>query len=102
MLSLAGCCACHDLRVSGSVIARTRAVLPTTVPWLLPTLVAAVSAVVFVAVSPPVPDLYAALARESAAAHGVGLTYWFSWFGGAAPPGSYSVLAPELSRVLGV
>src|SRR5206468_3296907 len=38
----------------------------------------------------------------SAAAHGVGLTYWFAWFGGAATPGAYSVLAPQLSRVVGV
>jgi hypothetical protein len=102
MVSLASRRACHDLRVSGSVIARARAALPTAAPWLLPTLAAAVDAIVFVAASPPVPDLYAALARESAAAHGVGLTYWFAWFGGAATPGSYSVLSPELSRVVGV
>src|SRR4051794_37290896 len=102
MVSLVETFACHDPRVSGPVIARARGALPTMLPWLLPTLAAAADVIVFVAVSPPVPDLYAALARESAAAHGVGLTYWFAWFGGAATPGSYSVLAPQLSRVVGV
>lgn len=55
----------------------------------------------FLLIQPPVGDLWAARARESAAAHGVGLTYWFSWFGGTVP-GSYSVLAPYLSRIANV
>lgn len=54
-----------------------------------------VNAVVFVLLRPGVPDLWAARARASAAADGVGLTYWFGWFGGSTP-GGYSVLAPYL------
>ena len=34
------------------------------------------------------------------AQHGVGLTYWFGWFGGGSTPGSYSVLTPSLSALL--
>jgi hypothetical protein len=56
-----------------------------------------VAAAAFLIVRPPVGDLWAARARESAALHGVGLRYWFSWFGGTVP-GSYSVLAPYLSK----
>jgi hypothetical protein len=55
----------------------------------------------FLIAKPPVGDLWAARARESAAAHGVGLNYWFSWFGGTVP-GHYSVLAPYLTKVVGV
>lgn len=57
--------------------------------------------VAFALVRPDVGDLQAALARQSAAAHGVGLTYWFTWFGGGTTPGNYSVLTPYLSTVLG-
>ena len=46
------------------------------------------------------PDLWAARARASAVGHGVGLTYWFSWFGGSTP-GNYSVITPFLSAKLG-
>jgi len=60
-------------------------------------LFAALAALAFVVTSPPVGDLWAARARESAALHGVGLTYWFSWFGGTVP-GSYSVLSPLMTR----
>lgn len=69
--------------------------------WLVPLLVAIGNAAAFVAVRPNVGDLQAALARESAAASGVGLTYWFDWFGGGSAPGSYSLLTPLLSTVLG-
>jgi hypothetical protein len=31
----------------------------------------------------------------------VGLTYWFSWFGGGSVPGGYSVLTPLISVLLG-
>ena len=55
--------------------------------------------VLFVVVDPPVGDFWAARARSSAAAHGVGLHYWFSWFGGTVP-GHYSVLTPYVSRVV--
>jgi hypothetical protein len=55
------------------------------------------AAAVFVVTRPPVGDFWAARARESAALHGVGLSYWFSWFGGTVP-GSYSVLSPTVSR----
>lgn len=59
------------------------------------------AAAAFLLVQPAVGDLWAARARASAAAHGVGLHYWFSWFGGTAP-GHYSVLAPYLSRLVAV
>ncbi|SEP15214.1 hypothetical protein [Trujillonella endophytica] len=48
----------------------------------------------------PVGDLQAAIAREQAAESGVGVTYWFSWYGGLSP-GSYSSLVPALSRGIG-
>ena len=67
--------------------------------WL-PLLVSIVAAAAFVAVRPGVPDLEAALARASAAAHGVGLTYWFQWFSGASAPGQYSIITPWLSAQL--
>ncbi len=70
-------------------------------PALPPTVVAFASAVAFAIARPAVGDLWAARARQSAAAHGVGLTYWFSWFGGGSTPGSYSVLTPYLSVLLG-
>ncbi len=63
----------------------------------MPVLVVALTAASFAVVRPPVGDLWAVRARESAAANGVGLHYWFSWFGGIVP-GSYSVLLPYLSR----
>jgi hypothetical protein len=59
------------------------------------------AAAAFVVAPPAVGDLWAARARASAATHGVGLQYWFSWFDGTVP-GHYSVLAPYLSRVAGV
>ena len=46
-------------------------------------------------------DLQAALARQSAASNGVGLTYWFQWFGGGTAPGNYSVVTPWLSAAVG-
>ena len=55
--------------------------------------------VAFVVIDPPVGDYWAARARSSAAAHGVGLHYWFAWFGGTVP-GHYSVLTPYVSRVI--
>jgi hypothetical protein len=58
-------------------------------------------AAAFVIARPPVGDLWAARARASAAAHGVGLHYWFSWFDGTVP-GHYSVLAPYLTRIVDV
>lgn len=66
-----------------------------------PLAVAALNGLLFIAVSPDVGDIYAALARESAVAHGVGLTYWFAWFGGGSAPASYSVLSPWLSALVG-
>ena len=68
---------------------------------LVPTLFAAVNAVAFLIVRPDVNDLWAARARASAMADGVGLTYWFSWFGGGSTPGNYSVLTPTLSALVG-
>ena len=72
-----------------------------TWPAALPTAVAIANAIAFLAVRPPVGDLWAARARQSAASHGVGLTYWFSWFGGGSAPGSYSILTPYLSALIG-
>ncbi len=66
-----------------------------------PTLVLAANAVAFFLLRPDVNDLWAARARASAVSHGVGLTYWFSWFGGGTTPGNYSVLTPSLSAALG-
>jgi hypothetical protein len=67
---------------------------------LLPLAVAVLNAIAFLLVRPGVNDLWAARARASAAEHGVGLTYWFSWFGGGSTPGNYSVLTPYLSALL--
>jgi hypothetical protein len=64
--------------------------------WLAP-LLGVLNAVAFLIVRPGVNDLWAARARANAAGHGVGLTYWFSWFGGGSTPGNYSVLTPYLS-----
>ncbi|MEO8889542.1 MAG: hypothetical protein ABI301_00895, partial [Jatrophihabitantaceae bacterium] len=64
-----------------------------------PLLFTVVNAVAFFILRPGVNDLWAARARADASAHGVGLTYWFSWFSGASTPGSYSVLTPYLSRL---
>src|SRR4051794_27383968 len=69
-------------------------------PWLPPLLASVASALAFYYVRPDVGDLQAALARQSAAAHGVGLTYWFQWFGGGTTPGHYSVITPLLSSWL--
>jgi hypothetical protein len=66
-----------------------------------PALVAVAGALGFVLTRPRVGDMFAALARQSAAAHGVGLTYWFAWFGGGAVPGAYSVITPYASGLLG-
>jgi len=77
---------------------RVRRVLP---PWLYPSAFALAGALAFLLVRLPVGDLWAARARQSAAAHGVGLTYWFSWFGGGSTPGNYSVLTPFASAVFG-
>jgi hypothetical protein len=58
------------------------------------------NAIAFYLVRPGVPDLWAARARASAAGHGVGLSYWFAWFGGSTP-GNYSVITPYLCAKLG-
>lgn len=69
-------------------------------PVALATLLAMANAAAFLVLRPGVNDLWAARARASAVAHGVGLTYWFAWFGGGSTPGNYSVLTPYLSAVL--
>jgi hypothetical protein len=68
---------------------------------LLPTLATVANIVAVLVVRPNVGDLQAALAREQAAAHGVGLTYWFAWFGGGSTPGHYSVLSPLVTSWFG-
>ena len=67
---------------------------------LAPTVFVAANAIAFCLVRPDVPDLWAARARAAAAADGVGLTYWFSWFGGMTP-GEYSVITPFVCALLG-
>lgn len=88
---------------------RTRTGAPVPLPeparrlrWAdaVPVLVTALNGALFLVVRPDVNDLWAARARASAAAHGVGLTYWFSWFGGGSTPGNYSLLTPYLSAAL--
>ncbi len=66
-----------------------------------PSIFAALSGLAFVLVRPDVNDLWAARARASAVEHGVGLTYWFSWFSGGTTPGNYSVLSPYTSALIG-
>jgi hypothetical protein len=79
-----------------------RALVGRGVPaHLYPTAAAVIGAIAFLVVHPQAGDLWAARARQSAAAHGVGLTYWFSWFGGGTTPGDYSVLTPFVSTFLG-
>jgi hypothetical protein len=80
--------------VTSARLARPRA-------WDPPLVFSLVAVAGFLVFRPPAGDLWAARARASAAAHGVGLHYWFSWFGGMVP-GHYSVLAPYLSRVADV
>jgi hypothetical protein len=65
-----------------------------------PLLVAVAAVAVVWLLDPPLADLQAALAREQAVDSGVGLTYWFSWYGGISP-GSYSSLVPFLSLLVG-
>jgi len=76
---------------------------PALPPWpaLLPIAFAAANGLAFYLIRPDVNDLWAARARASAASHGVGLTYWFSWFGGGTTPGNYSVLTPYASAFIG-
>ncbi len=69
--------------------------------YVLPSLCAVLNGLAFYLVRPDVNDLWAARARASAVHHGVGLTYWFSWFGGGTTPGNYSVLTPYLSAAVG-
>jgi hypothetical protein len=66
-----------------------------------PSLFAVLNGVAFLVVRPDVNDLWAARARASAVEHGVGLTYWFSWFGGGSTPGNYSVLTPYTCALVG-
>ncbi|HQV19991.1 MAG TPA: hypothetical protein PLC22_16965, partial [Gordonia sp. (in: high G+C Gram-positive bacteria)] len=67
--------------------------------WL-PLGTAVVASIVLLLVSPALSDLQAALAREDAARSGVGLAYWFGWYGGVSP-GSYSLIVPKLSTLIG-
>ncbi len=66
----------------------------------LPLAAAVVATVVLWALSPTLGDLQAAIAREEAARSGVGLGYWFGWYGGVSP-GSYSLIVPAISAVTG-
>src|SRR5689334_20751697 len=73
---------------------------PRQLRWALPTVVTALNAVAFVLARPDVSDLWAARARASAVSHGVGLTYWFNWFGGSTP-GNYSIFTPYVCSLIG-
>ncbi len=73
---------------------------PPTWTRVLPFLAAVVATVALVVVRPTLGDLQAAIAREEAARSGVGLGYWFGWYGGVSP-GSYSLIVPALSALLG-
>lgn len=68
---------------------------------LLPSLFVVANGIAFVLIRPDVNDLWAARARASAVHNGVGLTYWFSWFGGGTTPGNYSVLTPYACAAIG-
>ena len=81
--------------------AGARGWLGVDVRALLPVLFAAANGLAFYLIRPDVNDLWAARARASAADHGVGLTYWFSWFGGGTTPGNYSVVTPYVSALIG-
>jgi hypothetical protein len=78
-----------------------RAWVRRELPWIAPSIGAVLNAITFALVVPNVNDLFAAVARESAALHGVGLKYWFSWYGGGSTPGNYSILTPYLSAAVG-
>lgn len=73
-----------------------------TRPSLFPPIAfTAANAIAFYILRPPVNDLWAARARASAVQHGVGLDYWFSWFGGGSTPGNYSIVTPYLCAAIG-
>jgi multisubunit Na+/H+ antiporter MnhC subunit len=94
--------------VASTTAARQQSVLPASpvrrrvdaTTWA-PTAFAVLNGIAFLLVRPDVNDLWAARARASAVSHGVGLTYWFSWFGGGSTPGNYSVVTPYLSAAVG-
>jgi hypothetical protein len=67
---------------------------------LLPFVAALISIVSLWVAHPTIGDLQAAIAREEAARSGVGLGYWFGWYGGVSP-GSYSLIVPALSTLTG-
>jgi hypothetical protein len=73
---------------------------PRQFRWAVPSVITALNAVAFLLVRPDVSDLWAARARASAVDHGVGLSYWFNWFGGSTP-GNYSVFTPYLCALVG-
>lgn len=88
-------------RAVGQLPAPSRRALFRPPRWLLGlTAAAMVNGTLFMIIRPGVNDLWAARARASAVAHGVNLTYWFSWFGGGSTPGNYSVLTPYLCALL--
>ncbi|MDP9093414.1 MAG: hypothetical protein M3N95_10885 [Actinomycetota bacterium] len=91
----------HALRWNKLRGTKLRWTKPPFSPAYYPAAVGLAMAIAFVVVRPQVGDLWAARARQSAASHGVGLTYWFSWFAGGSTPGGYSVLTPLISVLLG-
>ncbi|MGI8761831.1 MAG: hypothetical protein ACR2LF_11180 [Jatrophihabitantaceae bacterium] len=87
-------------RLGGLRLARQPAGGLNALGRFAPLVLAALNAIAFLVVRPDVNDLWAARARASAVQNGVGLTYWFSWFGGGSTPGNYSVLTPYLSALI--
>jgi hypothetical protein len=85
---------------SGRAGRRWARVPPETRRLLAPTLFVLANAIAFCLVRPGGPDLWAARARAAAVGQGVGVTYWFGWFGGSSP-GGYSVLTPFICALLG-
>lgn len=90
-----------DDAADGTSASGSRAWVRRELPWIAPSLVAVLNAIVFVVIAPNVNDIFAATARESAVLHGVGLKYWFGWFGGGSTPGNYSILTPYASAAIG-
>ncbi|MGY1742568.1 MULTISPECIES: hypothetical protein [unclassified Blastococcus] len=85
--------------LAGPPAAPRRGLAPAAVT-LGPVLAAVVAVLAVWLLDPPLADVQAALARQEAADAGVGVTYWFGWFGGISP-GAYSSLVPFLSLVVG-
>src|SRR4051812_49936739 len=77
------------------VLPSGRLLEPLRLRLAAPSIFAALSGIAFVILRPGVNDLWAARARASAVEHGVGLTYWVSWFCGGGAPRANPPLTPH-------